>query len=521
MTPIELYPGIIWTRDARAETAVARWSRCAGEPIGKYVRTARTWEEVRDLLRLYAADDFRDLLKEVGIRPTVTGVVVNIVVVASGMGAESYASAADDAQRLQRLENEVTGLKRHIVLLAQHDGIPNSQRALKKIDGMPVPWLVSSRASDGRTRKDETIDRRLGEVLDVLLLVAPTVVGGDPAALQEITGAIHAAGYVRLAGNSTVDFERRSRSIADGCLSYVLAACCAKTNTSPHLAEELSRSCEALVGSLVRGEIGTDGFLDRVIGEGGLCAWDVRTVLVDGHLVIGRLIGNDGALARAARGDFDEFAMHASPSANPWWKRLLQALRLTRKPEPVLRRQSLGKKAECAAALARLQAAHGFVEHVASVAGRGGSSAFAPPPAVVAAWVRQIEASVRHSLRDAVRGRQVAQGDADGIMRDLASRIASDVDGNLSTAIRDWASEVRALDEVRAAMTSDRFVIFDAQVGGGSAIRPATAIGTFAMGSTVHVHGHDIAYARVSRAPGVRPFFFVASEAIADHSLSW
>ena len=518
---LELYPGIVWTRDEYAERAVARWQRCSADATRLFVRTAGTWEDVRNLLRLYAGDEFRDELRKVGVKPTGAGVVVNVVVVATGMGPQAYSTASEDAVRLQRLENEVTGIKRHLVLLAQHEGLPNSDRVIRKVDGMPAPWLVSSRASDGRTRKDETIDRRLGEILDVLLLVATTATGGDPSALQEIMGPVHATGHVRLAGNSTVDFDRQSKRIAEGCLAYVLANCSARTNTSPHLADELRISCERLVAGLVRGEMGTDSFLDRVVGDGGLCAWDVRTILVEGHIVLGQLVKNDGALARAARGDLDEYLNRAKSAPDPWWKRLLQAIGLMRRPAAEVWRQSIGRKAECAAALARVQAAHQFLEAVAKAVCIGGCANFAPPTSSVNAWVRVLENRIRSALRDAVRGEEVTLMDANGIMRELAARIETDVDANLSSAICEWSNDDRSLDDVRASMASDRFVTFDAQVAGGSFIKPATAIGTFAMGNTVNVHGQEIAYARVACASGVRPFFFVASEAITDSSLSW
>lgn len=521
MTPIELYPGIVWTRDAYAERAVARWQLAAADGTRQFVRAACTWEDVRDLLRLYAGDEFREVLLSAGVKPTQMGVVVNVVIVATGMGAQAYTSAAEDAVRLQRLENEVTGLRRHVVLLAQHDGLPNSERFVCNAEGLPVPWLVSSRGSDGRTRKDETIARRLGDILDVLLLVAPSVRGGDPAALQEIGGAVHAVGHVRLAGSSTIDFARQSKCIAAGCLAYVLESCSARTNTAPHLADELCRSCEGLVAGLVRGEIALEQFLDRVIGDGGLCAWDVRTILVEGHAVLSRLVGNDSVLARAARGDFDEYMILARPAPNPWWKRLLQAIGLMRKPPQEVWRQLVGQRAESAAALARLQAAHGFLEEVAKVARPRGRSSIAPPTSYVGAWLRGLESRIRSSLRDVVRGTESAQYDAEGIIRELADRIEADVVSNLSTAIREWSNAERSLDEVRTLMASDRFVTFDAQVAGGSFVKPATAIGTFAMGNTVTVHGQDVAYARVACASGVRPFFFVASEAIADSSLAW
>jgi hypothetical protein len=519
---IELYPSIVWTRDEYAQLRVASWHQCLDDRARQFVRVATEWEDVRDALREYARQSFTKTLRDLEIRPTPAGVVVNIAVVASGMGPAAYRQGSQDAAILQQLAHEVTGLKWHLVLLANHEHVEqNDQKCVDPPAEFAVPWLVSSRASDGRTLDDEALGERLARVLDVLLLVSPAIANGDPGALQEVATPAYAGDYVRMAGYSRLDFAGIVKQIADGCRSHMMADCRSATHAAPQATQELLRSADASIGALARGDISVEELLARILGDRGICQWSIQAILVEARKVLATITHAEGALARAAGGGNLREDSTIPGASRPWWRRLLEALGILKRrdEEPVLVRG--GHAAECGTALACLVEALSFLEQLEANGARFGQGAYAPPHPKVELWRRHLEQSVYDVLKAAADPGTSNAPDVDRILRSVSGRIELDVAENLSVAIREWARDVRALDETRELLASNRFVLFDGYRVDGAAIHPAAAVGMFTFGDTVSIHGRSVAYARVATWSGVKPFFFVASEPLSKSVLGW
>lgn len=519
--PIELYPSIVWTRDEYAALRVARWYRCLDNRAQEFVKVAATWEDARNILREYVREPFRDKLTEFGICPSLAGVVVNVVIVAQSMGSEAYGQADEDARKLQHLEHEVIGFRRHLILLAQHEGLRNEERHVNPPTPFAIPWLVSSKGSDGRTRDNDALADRLARLLDVLLLTSPAVAVGDPGALQQITTPEHARENLRLAGYSRVDFAEVVKQIAKGCCGHMMAGCRSDTHMSPEAAREFLRNAEADVGALARGNIGVQTLLSRVVGEQGLCRWEAQTILVESRRILAVLTAEHGLLAKASRGELLMAEPVAPRARRPWWRRLLEALALLRRPpEPVAQRMT-GHTAECATALASLKETQSFLEQVEKAGALWTNSEYAPPQIFLERWVRTLERALHADLRELADLRAAVSSDADRIFRDVASRVELDVSENLSAAISEWSRAVTSLNDVRQALASDRLVIFDGYVVGGKSITAAAAVGAFNFGNKISIHGRDVPYAKLGIWPGVRPFFLVVSEAFDKNSLAW
>lgn len=519
--PIELYPGIVWTRDEYAQLAVARWYRCLDDKAREFVQVAQTWEDIRDILRTFVRKEFEARLVEIGVQPSLTGVVVNVVVVASGMGPRAYRCADEDVARLNTLEHEVNGFKRHLVILAQHDGLRNDDRKVEAPASFAVPWLVSSKVSDGRTGDDDDIADRLGLVLDVLALTSPSVVGGDPAALHDFRTPDRAKSYLRMAGRSRVDYADVMRTIAGGCGAFVMAQCRSTTNVAPNQAREFLRGADAQVGALVRGDIGVEELLSRIVGAEGMGSWSAQSILIEGPGILCSLISPDGQLARAARGEFRTDDLIVAEAPWPWWKRLLAAFGLVRRPENVVPALRAGHAAECAAALASLEEARVFIEKAARLSQVGTGAGYEPPQRFLEKWAGLLSRALREDLMIIGDPSDKRVPDPERIFRDLASRIELDVSENLSSAISEWSRAEPSLDRIRAALGSERLVIFDGHVAGGVSIQPAAAIGTFQFGRQVSIHGRDVPYACVCAWRGVRPLFMVSSESVVERDLRW
>lgn len=518
---IELYPGIVWTRDDYAQLAVARWYRCLDDKAREFVQVAKTWEDIRDILRGYVRKDFATRLAEIGVQPSVAGVVVNIVVVASGMGPEAYRNADEDAARLGTLEHEVNGFKRHLVLLAQHEGLRNDDRKVVAPTAFAVPWLVSSKVSDGRTGDDDDISDRLGHVLDVLMLTSPSVVGGDPAALHDFRAPEHARSHLRMAGRSRVDFAEVMRTIAGGCGAFVLAQCRSTTNVAPNQAREFLRAADEHVGALIRGTIGVEQLLSCAIGAEGMGSWSAQSILIEGPGVLSALTGADGQLARAARGEIRAFDPMLADPPWPWWKRLLAAFGFIRRPEKVAATPQFGRAAECAAALVSMEEARAYLAKAARLSVPGTGSGYEPPQKFVEKWVGTLSRALHEDLLIIADPADKRVPDAERVFRDLASRVELDVSENLSAAISEWSRMEPSLDQTRGALCSERLVIFDGHVAGGVSIQPAAAIGTFQFGKQVSIHGRDVPYSCVRAWRGVRPLFVVSSESVVERDLRW
>lgn len=519
--PIELYPGIVWTRDEYAQLAVARWYRCLDDKAREFVQVAQTWEDIRDILRNYVRKEFAARLVDIGVQPSMAGVVVNVVVVASGMGPHAYRRAEEDAARLNTLEHEVNGFKRHLVLLAQHEGLRNDDRRVEAPASFAVPWLVSSKVSDGRTGDDEDIAERLGLVLDVLTLTSPSVVGGDPAALHDFRTPDMAKSYLRMAGKSRVDYAEVMRTIAGGCGAFVMAQCRSTTNVAPNQAREFLHGADAHVGALIRGDIGVEDLLSRTIGAEGLGSWSAQSILIEGPGVVCALISPDGQLARAARGEIRTDDLAEAEAPWPWWKKLLAAFGLVRRPKRMAPAPRIGHAAECAAALASLEEARVFLEKAASIGRRGTGTGYVPPQRYIERWVGLLSRALHEDLMIIADPSDNRAPDPERIFRDVASRIELDVSENLSAAISEWSRAEPSLDRIRAALGSERLVIFDGHVAGGVSIQPAAAIGTFQFGRQVSIHGRDVPYACVCAWRGVRPLFMVSSESVVERDLRW
>lgn len=519
--PIELYPGIVWTRDEYAQLAVARWFRCLDDKAREFVRVAKTWEEIRDILRMYVRKEFEARLIEIGVQPSLAGVVVNIVVVASGMGPHAYRRADEDAARLNTLEHEVNGFKRHLVLLAQHDGLRNDDRRVEAPASFAVPWLVSSKVSDGRTGDDEDIAERLGLVLDVLTLTSPVVAGGDPAALHDFRTPDLAQSYLRMAGRSRVNYAEVMRTIAGGCGAFVMAHCRSTTNVAPNQAREFLHAADAQVGALIRGDIGVEELLSRTVGANGLGSWNAQSILIEGPGVLCALTSPNGQLALAARGEIRTDDLVAAEAPLPWWKRLLAAFGLMRRPKGTVAAARVGHAAECAAALALLEEARVFLEKAVSLSRQGSGTGYEPPQRLMEKWVILLTRSLREDLMILADPSDKRAPDPERIFCDVTSRIELDVSENLSEAIAQWSRAVPSLDGIRAALGSERLVIFDGHVAGGVSIQPAAAIGTFQFGRQVSIHGRDVPYACVRAWRGVRPLFVVSSESVVERDLRW
>jgi hypothetical protein len=437
------------------------------------------------------------------------------------MGPEAYDQAAEDAKKLQLLEHEVTGFRRHLILVAQHEGLRNEERHVNPPTSFAIPWLVSSKASDGRTRDNDALADQLARLLDVLLLTSPAIVAGDPGALQEITAPDYARGNLRLAGYSRIDFAEVVQGIAKGCCGYLMAGCRSVTHMSPEAAREFLRNAEADVGALARGSIGAQELLSRVVGEQGLCRWEAQTILVEAHRILTALTAEHSVLARASRGELLVDVPVAPRGKRPWWRRLLEALGILRRLPESPAQRTTGQTAECAAALVRLRETLYFLEQVEKAGALYTNSEYTPPQVFLERWVRALERALHANLREIADLRAAVSPEADRIFRDVADRVELDVSENLSVAITEWSRAVIPLNDVREALASDRLVIFDGYVVGGKSITAAAAVGTFNFGSKISIHGRDVPYAKLGIWHGVRPFFLVASEACEHRFLAW
>ena len=300
-----------------------------------------------------------------------------------------------------------------------------------------------------------------------------------------------------------------------------MAQCRSTTNVAPNQAREFLYGADAHVGALIRGDIGVEELLSRTIGAEGLGSWSAQSILIEGPGVLCSLISPDGQLARAARGEIPTVDLVAAEEPWPWWKRLLAAFGLIRRPNRIVQAPSVGHAAECAAALASLEEARVFLEKAARLSQRGNGSGYEPPQRFSERWVALLSRALHEDLMIIADPSDKRAPDPERIFRDVASRIELDVSENLSAAISEWSRQEPALDRIRAALGSERLVIFDGHVAGGVSIQPAAAIGTFQFGRQISIHGRDVPYACVCAWRGVRPLFMVSSESVVERDLRW
>lgn len=518
---LELNPSIVWTRDESARSGVLRWHRCLDERAQQFVRMASSWEEVRDALRVYAAEEFSTVLRDCGVTLASPGIVINVVLVASGMGPEAYNEGSVDSDRLRQLGLEVSGIKKHLVLIARHADLPPKQRVLAVPRGFPIPWLVSSRGSDMRTRNVDAVDANLARLLDALVLTSPRGKEGDPTALQEFAKEHYAQDHVRMAGYTQINFEWVVAEIARGCSASMMTRCRSTVHAAPHAAQKLLESADTAVAMLVRGDLDVAGFLARVIGDQGLLRWNAQTILVEAPSVLEKLTGDRSALALTACGisPSHEYA-NLAPRA-PWWRRLLVALGSLRHPKVASTPATTGQQAECEAVLARLRLVRSFLEAVNRKGNGLGDSNYRPPEGSTERWLKLLNQELHQGLHGLADLHRTSVPDIDSILRDLDMWVEMEVASNLLEAITEWSRGVAEMADVRSTLSSENLIVFDAPIAAGTELRTAAAIGAFRFGDAISIHNREVPYAWVTTWSGVRPYFVVASSPVNVKYLCW
>lgn len=520
---LEIRPGIVWGVDTVGAEEAQQWCQGLDPQARRFIRPAKNWEEVRDILREYNQDAFTDELRELGLISDRAGRKVTAVLLAQGMGPTAFRDWPEVFSRLDGLEKDVVALERHIVLLARYRDFRPKERVIARDGIISTPWLISTRASDGVELGERTFHQVISQLLNVLLLA-------DRRGLGEQAGRAFLDGspsrdHARLVAFPVQGLAAMLEDMADICTAALLHSLVRDEHCAPNEAEAMYKGFERELREYRGGAMPEREVLRRMLGPKGLGRWAPGLLLVEGPRILRRLIAAESELGSTP-------TTHASPkpeplrSSNRWpgvqgfLIRFLVWLKLWR----VAAANSAGSSRtteEAQVVHARLAAALAVLEGLKVKAGRLGEPTQRIPQSRLDEWTARFAGELRCTLEDIAEGRDWTADGALDLAATIRDRATAHVRDAFPSAVEDWGLQSDRLVQFRQDLHDGTLFRFSACSRAGQHPTVACGVSSVRIDQPVRCGDRPAPVTQVTSWPGVGPILLGASEPVLISHLVW